>query len=672
MPDEEKKAEEPQDAPEGESPEEQPVVEGAAEAEVSEAAEAPAAAASSEGVLVVDDDAAITSMICDYFEGIGIPAVAAASAEEALGKITGRTRLAVVDLAMPGVDGIALTRALRRKFPKVKVIILTGHPSKESILQGRDLKVSAYLTKPVPLGRLRRLAESALKRERPLSELDASDEYAEALAGEGVIPAFLEGDVPVALEDIFKLAGADPARLEGEGFLVAASYHAVNDLGKIGKLEGREPAVRAGGKLSSGQLKVLQRFCKDRYGGVVDKTGEEVKVLLMKRTPELAGCLAESLLPDEEAVTSLLRHNKLCRMLLDGERGEGMTAALETLQQLLRHADVIFEFYRSRTSENGLPAEHGLATALLAALVGCELAAAGGKGVGELTAITLALAGFFHDVGASRDVEYGAKEFAHSYATHPADGFKALKGSKLPDAVRYAARDHHKSAAQWHSPFDAVTRVVQAVNDLDNMTRRNGVLIAGDSLELSAGEVDLREACREMLFAARRGAYRENAIHTLMRLCGLSSLFEYYRQVEAIRNKPCAGVVLSPDDVHPATAVCGIEGAIARHEAAAYCSGRSAAKSHSHEGTMYHRCLGGHDDVSQLNANIKHLDAKTKEKLGLVAEPDAGERAAKKEDAALDAVEGASAEGAAPEGAAEAGKPAEEEELSTEFEEEEE
>ncbi len=666
MPDEEKKEEEKQ----AEAPQ------GAAEA----AREKPAAAAPAGGVLVVDDDAAITSMVCDYFEGLGIPAAAAASSEEALGKVTGQTRLAVVDLAMPGADGITLTRALRRKFPKIKVVILTGHPSKESILKSRDLKVSAYLTKPVPLARLRRLAESALKRERSLAELDLPEEYAAALAGDGLVAPLLEGAVSVALEDVFKLAAADPARLEGEGLELAAGYHTVNDLGKIGKLEGREPALRKGARLGPGQLKVLQRFCQDRYGGVVDESGGEVKALLMKRTPQLAEWLAASLLPDEEALRALLRRNKLCRMLLDGELDEGLSRAMEAMHALVRHADAVFELYRARTSENGLPAEHGLAVALLAVLVGCDLAAAGGGGLGEHTALVLALAGFFHDVGALEGVEYGTKDFARSYATHAADGFGVLKGAKLPDAVRYAARDHHKPAGGWNSPFDAVTRVVQVVNDLDNMTRKNGVLLAGDALEMSAAEVDLREACRDMLFAARRGAYRENAIHTLMRICGLSSLFEYYRQVEAIKNKPCAGVILSPDGVHPATAVCGLEGSIARHEAATYCSGRSPTKSHAHEGTMYHRCLSGHDEVSQLNANIKHLDAVTREKLGLAAPQEearpkaekpagAGEAAAPAGGAGAPPGE-AAAEGAPAGEAAAAEKPAGEEELSTEFEEE--
>jgi hypothetical protein len=330
--------------------------------------------------------------------------------------------------------------------------------------------------------------------------------------------------------------------------------------------------------------------------------------------------------------------------MLDGQGDAGVAGTLAAMRSLVRHCDVVFRTYVTRSSDDPVLADHEMGMAFMACALGCEAGSGKEEGLGEHTAVILALAGFFHDIGAPLGAEYGSKDFIKGYARHAAKGAKILKGVKLPEAVRYAARDHHKPGGAWHSPFDAITCVVQVANDLDNTTRKNGVLVGDGSVELSPDEVDLREACRGMLFSARRGLYRESLMHGLMRLCGLSALFEYYRQVEVIKGKPCAAVILGPDEVHPVTALCSIEGSVARHEGSAYCAGRSPTRGHAHEGQMYHRCLSGHDEVTSLNANVKHLDARTKQSLGLAGA--AEEEAA----AALDSTEDAAREGGAPDG----------------------
>ena len=607
--------------------------------------EAPAARGS---VLVVDDDESFSEMVCDYFKGLGINVAAASDAREGLGKLSTDTRLVLTDLQMPGHDGMSFLRALRKKSSKLKVAIVTGHPDKETILQSRDLGVTAYLSKPVEMTRLRRLAEGALHLERPLSDLDLPEDYARALETEGLVPPFFEGSEPVLLEDIIGLAEKDPDRLAAEGIEVAAAYHTVNDVNKVGKLEGRDPAVREGARLNAGTVKVLKRFLGDKYGGVVNAEGKPVRALLMKRTPQLAAWLSEELFPEEDSLAQLLRRNRLSRMMLEREADGGIDAAMTALKTLLRHSDVIFSLYRVIRFEEGEGVDHCLAVALLSAQIAQELAAAGGGEVGDHAPLILALAGFFHDIGASLTHEYGSREYISARATHTRRGFSLFKGIELPDAVRYVVRDHHKASNSWHSPFDGVTRLVRAVNDLDNLTRRNGVIVEEGSVELSPAEVDLRDACRDMLMQARRGVYAESAIHAVMRLCGLSSLFEYYRQVEQIKNKPCAGVILAPDEVHPATALCAIEGSISRHEKNAYCSGRSPTRGHAHESKMYHRCLQGHEEITHLNSSVKHLDANTKKQLGLAAAEDQPPPAAT-DDEKPEKAEAAAAEGTEPE-----------------------
>jgi two-component system, OmpR family, response regulator CpxR len=67
----------------------------------------------------------------------------------------------VLDLKMPGIDGIEVLRRLKRDYPKVEVIILTGHGSesdKETCLQ---LGAFAYLEKPVDIERLSEVMQEA-------------------------------------------------------------------------------------------------------------------------------------------------------------------------------------------------------------------------------------------------------------------------------------------------------------------------------------------------------------------------------------------------------------------------------------------------------------------------------------------------------------------------------
>jgi two-component system OmpR family response regulator len=75
-----------------------------------------------------------------------------AAALEALARE--RFDCAIVDVKMPGMDGLALLRHMRREYPKVAVVLLTGHASVELGVQGIELGAFEYLMKPVELDEL--------------------------------------------------------------------------------------------------------------------------------------------------------------------------------------------------------------------------------------------------------------------------------------------------------------------------------------------------------------------------------------------------------------------------------------------------------------------------------------------------------------------------------------
>ena len=70
----------------------------------------------------------------------------------------------ILDVKMPGMDGIETLRAMKKKRPLTEVIMLTGHGSVESGIQGLQLGAYNYVMKPVPLDDLLKQMTQAYER----------------------------------------------------------------------------------------------------------------------------------------------------------------------------------------------------------------------------------------------------------------------------------------------------------------------------------------------------------------------------------------------------------------------------------------------------------------------------------------------------------------------------
>lgn len=69
----------------------------------------------------------------------------------------------VLDLKMPGIDGMEVLRRTKKAYPGVQIIMLTGHGSEEDEKEARRLGVFEYLQKPVELEKLIRTVTKAYK-----------------------------------------------------------------------------------------------------------------------------------------------------------------------------------------------------------------------------------------------------------------------------------------------------------------------------------------------------------------------------------------------------------------------------------------------------------------------------------------------------------------------------
>ena len=127
-------------------------------------------------VLLVDDEQDFVSAMSERLEIRDIKSDVVYNGEEALQYLEHRQQAPVVmvlDLRMPGIDGIEVLRRVKRDHADVEVIILTGHGGEEDRRLAMELGAIAYLEKPVDVELLARTMKEATKKAREERTSDA-------------------------------------------------------------------------------------------------------------------------------------------------------------------------------------------------------------------------------------------------------------------------------------------------------------------------------------------------------------------------------------------------------------------------------------------------------------------------------------------------------------------
>lgn len=122
-------------------------------------------------MLLVDDEERFLSTSRILLEKRGIDVVTATNGPDAL-KILSDRRVDVVilDVKMPGMDGVAVLRRIKQDHPLVEVIMLTGHASVESAVEGLKIGAYDYLMKPADIPTLLEKAQEAFEKKRRMEE----------------------------------------------------------------------------------------------------------------------------------------------------------------------------------------------------------------------------------------------------------------------------------------------------------------------------------------------------------------------------------------------------------------------------------------------------------------------------------------------------------------------
>lgn len=141
-------------------------------------------------ILIVEDDADFRDSSVRWMKRMGHHVSAAASGAEALSLLDRqRVDVAVLDMNMPGMNGLELLQRIKVDELDLEVIILTGQGTIESAVQAMKIGACDYLTKPCPLGELEHHCHLARERGR----LRRENEQLKAIISRNSKPPILTG-----------------------------------------------------------------------------------------------------------------------------------------------------------------------------------------------------------------------------------------------------------------------------------------------------------------------------------------------------------------------------------------------------------------------------------------------------------------------------------------------
>ena len=133
-------------------------------------------------VLLVDDEQDFLETLSNRLEMRGLKVSAATSGEQAISEAKQQDYDAiVVDLAMPGIDGLETLKRIKADNPNAEIIMLTGHASVQSGVEAMKLGAGDFLQKPVELTELMSKIGEAKNKKMLVLQQKSQDELRQIL-----------------------------------------------------------------------------------------------------------------------------------------------------------------------------------------------------------------------------------------------------------------------------------------------------------------------------------------------------------------------------------------------------------------------------------------------------------------------------------------------------------
>ncbi len=122
-------------------------------------------------ILLVDDETRFLATTQKVLARKGVSALVAESGEQALAILESTpVHVVILDVKMPGMDGLATLSAMKSRHPQIDVIMLTGHATLESAVEGMKSGAGDYLMKPCDIDLLVAKARDAYEKRLSIEE----------------------------------------------------------------------------------------------------------------------------------------------------------------------------------------------------------------------------------------------------------------------------------------------------------------------------------------------------------------------------------------------------------------------------------------------------------------------------------------------------------------------
>jgi FixJ family two-component response regulator len=182
--------------------------------------------------LIVDDEKNIRLALSMALEQLDLTVETAASGDEALAKIAaGSYGIMLLDLRMPGTDGMEVLRRVSRERPELKVIIITAYGSIDLAVEAMKLGAVDFLQKPFDMAQVREVVRRLLEKQEETIEYNdylalakkrISERFFEIAGVYAQKAVFLNPKRPEALNLLGGISEATGNRLEAYKYYQAA------------------------------------------------------------------------------------------------------------------------------------------------------------------------------------------------------------------------------------------------------------------------------------------------------------------------------------------------------------------------------------------------------------------------------------------------------------------
>lgn len=137
-------------------------------------------------ILLVDDEKDFLDVMSERIEARGMEVTKADSAAKALEQVASEGYDAIVlDLMMPGMDGLETLKAIKEKNPDLQVILLTGHATVEKGIEAMKLGALDFVEKPADMDKLTKVIKKAQAKKMVIIEKRMEQKVKEIISHKG-------------------------------------------------------------------------------------------------------------------------------------------------------------------------------------------------------------------------------------------------------------------------------------------------------------------------------------------------------------------------------------------------------------------------------------------------------------------------------------------------------